>query len=59
VQRKDDAIKTLAAFNSTLRDEVDLERLTGRLVDVVEETMQPDYVSLWLSKPGGKGASNR
>jgi hypothetical protein len=57
-RRKYDAIKTLAAFSATLRDEVDLDRLAGRLVEVVEETMQPAQVSLWLSKPGRKVASN-
>ena len=31
-----------------MRDEVDVERLTGELVRVVEETIQPTHVSLWL-----------
>ncbi len=48
-RRKYDAAKTLAAFSEALRDEVDLNSLTGRLVKVVEETMQPEHISLWLS----------
>ena len=30
------------------RDETDLDKLTARLVEVVDETMQPESVSLWL-----------
>lgn len=43
-----DTRKTLDTFGMTLRQEVDLPMLTGRLVEVVTETMQPEHVSLWL-----------
>jgi hypothetical protein len=47
-RRKYDAAKTLAAFGVTARDEVELDRLTAELLNVVNETMQPASVSLWL-----------
>jgi hypothetical protein len=50
-RRKYDTEQVLAAFARTARDEVDLERLTITLQQVVRETMEPTSVSLWL-KPG-------
>ncbi len=47
-RRKYDAAKTLQDFAATLRDEVDLPRLSERLLDVVDATMQPAHTSLWL-----------
>jgi hypothetical protein len=47
---KYDATKIIANFSSTLRDEVDLNTLSEHLVEVVQETMQPAHVSLWLRK---------
>ncbi len=49
-RRKYDAAKVLAQFAATARDEVDLQKLTEGLLDVVDETMQPTQVSLWLKK---------
>jgi hypothetical protein len=47
-RRKYDATKTLAAFSAKLRNETNLDALNAELVGVVQETMQPSHVSLWL-----------
>jgi hypothetical protein len=38
--------------------EVDLNQLSEQLVAVVEETMQPTYVSLWVSKAEKRSVTN-
>lgn len=50
-RRKYDAEQTLAAFSATLRNEVDLTQLNEELIAVVQETMQPTHISLWLRAP--------
>ena len=47
-RKKYDARKTLEAFSLKLRDETDLDALSGYLVGVVKETLQPAHASLWL-----------
>ncbi len=48
-RRKYDAEHTLEAFAESLRDEVDIEHLEAALIGVVEETMQPEGIGLWLA----------
>jgi hypothetical protein len=50
-RRKYDAAKVLATFGATARDETDLERLTAEMLRVVHESMQPEFVGLWLRDP--------
>ena len=39
----------LAQFALTARDETDLDALLAELVRVVDETLQPEFVSIWCS----------
>ena len=47
-RRKYDAGKVLEGFAATARDETDLDRLTAELLRVIQETMEPEHVSIWL-----------
>ncbi len=45
---KYDVERTLTTFGTTLHSDVDLDHLSSHLVNVVEETMRPEFMSLWL-----------
>lgn len=47
-RRKYDAEQVMERFAATARDETDLDALTAELVRVIQETMQPEHVSVWL-----------
>lgn len=49
-RRKYDAQKTLANFATVTRDQIDLNELTAVLLGIVQETMQPERLSLWLKE---------
>jgi hypothetical protein len=53
-RRKYDTVQTLSDFAQRARDEVDLEELSLSLIQAVQETMEPETVSLWL-KSGDAG----
>jgi hypothetical protein len=45
------AAKTIEAFSARLRDEIDIDTLSAELLAVVDQTMQPMKMSLWLGPP--------
>jgi hypothetical protein len=58
-RQKYDSAHVLAQFSAAMRSEVDLDRLAGMLVEQVEETMQPQNVSLWLVRRGDENGPER
>jgi hypothetical protein len=58
-RRKYNTTKTIEAFSTRLRDQVDLDTLSSELLAVVDQTMQPTRVSVWLrrSPPGASGTA--
>jgi hypothetical protein len=44
--------QTLEIFSSTLRQEMDLTKLSEHLLQVVKETIGPRHIHLWLRKSG-------
>ncbi|HLX55742.1 MAG TPA: hypothetical protein VKR83_01835 [Ktedonobacteraceae bacterium] len=50
-RKKYDAARALATFGAMLHSEVDLDELSDQLVAVVQETLQPKFISLWLHPP--------
>jgi hypothetical protein len=57
-RRKYDAAQTIQAYSLRLRDQVDLDTLSGELLAVVAQTVQPTRVWLWL-RPSPPGSSDR
>jgi hypothetical protein len=49
-RRKYDAARTLEAFGAKVRDEVDLGELSESLLEIVELSVQPKQVTLWLKE---------
>jgi MFS family permease len=54
-RRKYNASQTVEAFSARLRDQVDLDTLSREVLAVVDQTMQPTTVSLWL-RPYAQGS---
>ena len=55
-RRKYNTAKTIQAFSTRLRDQVDLDTLSSELLAVVDQTMEPTQVSFWL-RPSPHGSS--
>jgi hypothetical protein len=55
-RRKYNAAQTIQAFSTRLREQVDLDTLSTELLAVVDQTMQPTRVVLWL-RPSPPGSS--
>lgn len=58
-RQKYDAEQVLSQFAATARDETDLDALTAELVRVIQETMQPESVSVWLLSDQPAGSQER
>jgi hypothetical protein len=56
-RRKYDTAKVLAAFGTRVRDETDLDRLTAELLRLLDTTMQPQFVGLWLRDTPARGTT--
>lgn len=50
-RRKYNAEQVLGIFRATLRTDVNLEDVSTQLLKVVQQTMEPEHVSLWLRRP--------
>jgi hypothetical protein len=53
-RRKYDARQVIAAFGERVRDLVELEALEQELVRVVQETVEPAEVTVWLREPADR-----
>ena len=55
-RRRYDAARTIQAFSGRLREQIDLDTLSSEVLAVVDQTMEPTRVSLWL-RPSPQGSS--
>jgi hypothetical protein len=56
-RRRHDAGRIIEAFGARLRDQVDLDTLTAEVLAVVDQTMAPTRMSLWLRPPAARAGS--
>jgi MFS family permease len=55
-RRRYDVARTIEEFSTRLRDQIDLDTLSTEVLAVVDQTMEPTRVSLWL-RPSPHGSS--
>ena len=53
-RKKYNAEQALAQFAAVARDEVNMDKLTAALIGVVQQTVQPENVSIWLKDSDAK-----
>jgi hypothetical protein len=58
-RRRHNTAQRIAAFGDRLHQQIDLDTLTVELLAVVDQTMQPTHVSLWLRPPGSASQDQR
>jgi hypothetical protein len=58
-RRRYDTARTIDGFSARLRQQVDLDTLTDELLAVVDQTMQPTHVSLWLGPRAAAAAAGQ
>jgi len=46
-----DAVRTLEAFSGRLRDQVEIETVSGEVLEIVRQTLQPVHATIWLKPP--------
>jgi hypothetical protein len=56
-RRRYNAAKIIQAFSGRLREQIDLDTLSSEVLAVVDQTMEPTRVSLWL-RPSPQGSSD-
>jgi hypothetical protein len=56
-RRRYDAARTIEAFSTRLRDQLDLDTLSTELLAIVDQTTEPTRASLWL-RPSASGSSS-
>ena len=50
-----DAARTLEAFSGRLRDQVEIETVSGEVLEIVRQTLQPVHATIWLKPPEAEG----
>ena len=55
-RRRNDVARTIEEFSTRLHDQIDLDTLSTEVLAVVDQTMEPTRVSLWL-RPSPHGSS--
>jgi uncharacterized membrane protein YbhN (UPF0104 family) len=60
-RRRYNTAKTIQAYSTRLREQLDLDTLATELLAVVDQTMEPTHVSFWLrpSPPGASGTASQ